>query len=77
METSDSPPSLVCVELEDKLSTSLLFFSIDDVWNSLFDLEETLLLFALTDMWGKGVVEVVIELVDILFRTTGEVITDR
>lgn len=74
METSDSPPSLVCVELEDKLSTSLLFFSIDDVWNSLFDLEETLLL---TDMWGKGVVEVVIELVDILFRTTGEVITDR
>ena len=75
METSASPPSLVCVELEDKLSTSLLFFSIDDVWNSLFDLEETLLLFALTDMWGKGVVEV--ELVDILFRTTGEVITDR
>lgn len=74
METSASPPSLVCVELEDKLSTSLLFFSIDDVWNSLFDLEETLLL---TDMWGKGVVEVVIELVDILFRTTGEVITDR
>lgn len=77
METSDSPTSLVCVELEDKLNTSLLFFSIDDVWNSLFDLEENLLLFALTDMWGKGVVEVVIELVDILFRTTGEVITDR
>jgi len=77
VETSDSPPSLVCFELEDKLSTSLFFFSIDDVWNSLFDLEETLLLFALTDMWGKGVVEVVIELVDILFRTTGEVITDR
>ena len=77
METSDSPPSLVCVELKVKLSTSLLFFSIDDVWNSLFDLEENLLLFALTDMWGKGVVEVVIELVDILFRTTGEVITDR
>lgn len=77
MKTSDSPPSLVCVELEDTLSTSLFFFSIDDVWNSLFDLEETLLLFALTDMWGKGVVEVVIELVDILFRTTGEVITDR